>query len=348
MSRTTIPLGVALASLAYIAVISGVFGFRIDRVTGFDAVPQLPLTDATLEQIADTLRQAGLNETPVLGDTAISGHLERMAKAQVSAAQLVSYADHLQVLRGRTHEKGAEIPPSFWDVDTPALRRDGWTSYKIVAELAKDQNARHLDILARCYARFKAFKSNEVDGTDTALSAAFDMLAMVRDHVDAYPEGPFLRVSDRVAQPYQEALLIWQNIVIGSIRKNPITGIAIYDHGFLSRFNVPTIYQYDIGQPMGVGETWGVSGFAPRFVGTSSNSNQIEHLSISLLLLAAFDEPLVVLEAIEIEKSLTGAEAQEEAKADMALNKAIHEMFLPLFRSDPGAAENVLYLELTR
>ena len=47
---------------------------------------------------AQRLREAGLNGTPVLGDTAISGHLQRLEDGQVSKATLMQYADwHLAV-----------------------------------------------------------------------------------------------------------------------------------------------------------------------------------------------------------------------------------------------------------
>jgi hypothetical protein len=85
---------------------------------------------------------------------------------------------------------------------------------------------------------------------------------------------------------------------------------------------------------MGNAQVWGVSGFAPRFVGIPENNNQVEHMSISMVLQIVLDEPVVVLDGIEEEKVLLGQAHSEEAQANMALNNAIHNEFAPFIAQD--------------
>lgn len=116
----------------------------------------------------------------------------------------------------------------------------------------------------------------------------------------------------------------------------------MFSHSIYARNNVGTMYQYEIGQEMGIGDVWGVTRFHPRFVGIAENNNQIEHMSISTILQVVMDEPLTVLASIEEEKVLAGQADTAEAAADMALNKAIHDEFAPFFAQDSqGAAERL-------
>ncbi len=93
---------------------------------------------------------------------------------------------------------------------------------------------------------------------------------------------------------------------------------------------------------MSTGKVWGVSGFAPRFVRIPHNDNQIEHMSISMIVQVVLHEPLAILDGIEEEKLLSGQSSKEESHADMALNNAIHKEFLPYFANNRlGAVENL-------
>ena len=87
---------------------------------------------------------------------------------------------------------------------------------------------------------------------------------------------------------------------------------------------------------------WGVTGFAPRYVGIPQNNNQVEHMSISMILQMVNGEPVLILDGIEEEKVLLGPAQSQEANADMALNNAIHKEFAPYFAEDLGkAVENL-------
>ena len=65
-------------------------------------------------------------------------------------------------------------------------------------------------------------------------------------------------------------------------------------------------------------------------------------MSISLLLQALFKQPVVMLNGVERAKLSAGSADEAETKADMALNSAIHEVFVPAFRKDLlGATEQL-------
>ena len=76
---------------------------------------------------------------------------------------------------------------------------------------------------------------------------------------------------------------------------------------------------------MSIDKVWGFSGFASRFVGIQINNNQVEHMSISMVVQFVMHEPVAVLDGIEEEKLLLWHVRSEESYADMALNNTIHK-----------------------
>lgn len=297
-------------------------------------------------QIAERLTAAGLNPVSVLGDIGVSGHMERLAEGDIDKATLIRYAGNLTYIGEVTAARGARIPASFWDVETPSLKATGWTAYRIAYELSQDHSAPYLDVLARSYARFTSFKGSPATASDTAVDAALDILLIARDYVKSIPQERLLQHAPEIRSERDATLMAWQNLVAGSTRQNPITHKPVFSHGFIARYNVSTMHQYDVGKAMSISETWGVSGFADRFVGVSSNANQVEHLSISIILQAVLGKPLLVLNAIEEEKLLVHGGNKAEARADMALNTAVHSVFLTKLDSDLITAVEALRTEL--
>ncbi|WP_108880774.1 hypothetical protein [Anderseniella sp. Alg231-50] len=297
-------------------------------------------------RIAERLVAAGLNPAPVLGDVGVTGHMERLAQGTTNTATLTRYAENLTYIGETTAARGARIPASFWDVETPDLKAAGWNTYRIAYELSQDHSAPYLDVLARSYARFARFKAAEINSDDTALDAALDIMLIARDYVKSIPPDRLLQHAKEIRTETDAILVAWQNLVAGSTRRNPITHKPVFSHGFIARYNVSTMHQYALGSAMPVSQTWGVSGFADRFVGTPDNANQVEHLSISLVLQAVLKKPLLVLNAIEEEKLLLGKADKAEARADMALNTAIRKTFLPLLDDDLVKAAIALRREL--
>jgi hypothetical protein len=282
---------------------------------------------ASLEDIRTALLDAGLNTTPILGDTGVTAHLARFEAGETSAKNLLAYAADLNTLSQRSAANGAAIPSAFWDVDTPALTKNGWTSYAIVAHLADDRGRPYFDLLSQAYARFFAYRSGK-DADDTALDAAFDILNLSHAYTLSLPEGRRLQHGPKLRSVEAATLMAWQTLVAGTTRRLPGLGQPLFEHGFVHRFSVKTIYQYNVETAMSVGEVWGISGFKDRFVGPAENNNQIEHLAISALLQVVARTPVSVLNALELEKAIAGDASDGEAKADIALNNAIHQYFL--------------------
>jgi len=158
--------------------------------------------------------------------------------------------------------------------------------------------------------------------------------------MDTQSPDELLERSPYITSTEQAAVYLWQDVVAGLSRRNPLTRQKIFDHGFATRFHVGTIWQYETGKARNGPEIWGVSGFAPEFVGPPENNNQIEHMSISMVVQGLLREPLAVLDAFEEIERLTGSASAAEAAADEALNAAIREVFIPTFENDlPGAIE---------
>ena len=326
------------ALLLLIIVVAGGMAFYQSLTRSFQVdAPQGPVADspeqlpppptAASSIVARMLSQAGLNRVPVLGDTAVSGHLTRLDNGVVSEETLIQYANDLVRLNEYTADRGVQIPTDFWDVRTEEMIANSWDEYTIVNQIAQPDSEPYLRLLADGYGRFHQFKNDEASGTDTALDAALDMMGLVDTYYESVSEAP--PVDDRSAmEGYSDAkLLVWQSLVAGSTRINPLTNEPMFSHSIFARDNVGTMYQYELDQEMGIAEVWGVSGFAPHFVGIPENNNQVEHMSISMILQIVLDESVVVLDGIEEEKTLLGHAAEEEAQADMALNNAIHTNF---------------------
>jgi hypothetical protein len=296
------------------------------------------LSEQTLQRVADRLRAARLSENGAIDSTGVQTHLQRLQDGEVDANTLLLYADDLQALNQFTAEQGALIPADFWDSQTQFDKENGVDEYTLVRESAMPGSEPYIGLLAQAYARFLAFKELEAGGEDTALDAALDILLLM----DAYDraiygdtpaEGP-----EELAGRAQGKIMIWQSLIAGTSRINPLTGEALFSHGIFGHNSVPEIWRHAQDEGGSVSEIWGLTGFDDEFVGTPRNANQIEHMSISAYLQMVLDEPLTVLNAIEEEKVLLGKADEAEANADMALNRAIHEEFAPIYTSDGGQA----------
>ncbi|WP_193139049.1 hypothetical protein [Meridianimarinicoccus sp. MJW13] len=304
-----------------------------------------PVAEVSRNEVHQALRDAGLSEQPLLGDISIAGHLARLDEGAVTSAQLMEYADGLRVLALRTGDAGRQIPSAFWDVDTDQLRADGWDAYGVVEALASAEGEPYLAALGAAYTRFHAFKLADLSGADTddtALDTALDLFEPANDLIDAVPPEHMLETSEFIGGKEQAALYLWQQLVVGSSRRNPLTHIKLFNHGFTTRFHVGTIWQYDTGIAQDNSTIWGVSGFAPVFVGPPENNNQIEHMSISMTVQGILREPLLLLEAFEEIEALVGSSSAGEAAADDALNAAIQQAFLPGFEDDLPSAVDAL------
>ncbi|WP_299508446.1 hypothetical protein, partial [uncultured Roseobacter sp.] len=207
--------------------------------------------EVTPDTVRRALLAAGLNDTPVLGDTGVTAHLARLERGQVSSTSLLEYAEDLNMLSRLSAAQGRSIPSAFWDVETPALIKDGWTPHAIVAHLADDRGRPYLDVLSRAYARFYEYRAG-ADPDDTALNAAFDLLDVSHSYILSLPEDRRLQHGPKLRSVEAATLMSWQTLVAGTTRRIPGLGRPVFDHGFVGRFSVKTIYQYDVKTPMSV------------------------------------------------------------------------------------------------
>ncbi|PRY20110.1 hypothetical protein CLV78_11559 [Aliiruegeria haliotis] len=305
-----------------------------------DDAPSTPVPPRS--RVERALTDAGLSAEPLLGDIATSGHLTRLDAGEVTVDQLLNYAEHLNALAFRTKGAGRQIPSTFWDVETDQMRVDGWTPYRVVAALASTEGRPYIDALGVAYTRFHAFKVSEPGADDTALDTALDLFEPAIRLIDEVPREHMLETSEHIRSKEQAALYLWQQLVVGSSRRNPLTHIKLFNHGFAQRFHVGTIWQYDTGMAQDNSAIWGVSGFAPRYVGPPENNNQVEHMSISMTVQGILREPLQILQAFEEFERLSGPVNSEETAADEALNLAVRQTFVPNLENDLQAAVSAL------
>lgn len=345
MKRNLSWIALFLAAFLIAAGVAGYFlyqrlttSMQVSVAQGPAAAETTPFPTPLAERKADIARAllaAGLNEQPVFGDTGVSGHMQRLEAGEVSEEELIQYAQDLTYLNSYTAEHGAQIPTDFWDVRTEEMTANSWDEYWIVRQIAIPEAEPYLRLLAQGYGRFKQFKEADDGADDSALDAALDMMQLVDEYYAQVTEEPTDQADMAADKGYADGmLLVWQSLVAGSTRTNPLTNEPMFSHSIFARNNIGTMYQFELDQQMGIAEIWGVSGFAPQFVGTPVNNNQVEHMSISTILQMVLDEPVAVLDGIEEEKVLLGGASSEEANADMALNNAIHKEFVPFFTQD--------------
>lgn len=322
---------------------------RSDNLTATGPWPnQKPLAgthNETEAAIAQNLLAAGLLETPFLNDTAITGHLARYRAGEVSDTILDQYVAALKSLGAFTSRGNVRIPAIFWDVRTREISAGNVTEYSLVNSLVQPGMETYIKWMSDSFARFTKFRRAEaVEGQDSALDAALDMMLYTLDCLDQQLKpSPTKATSERRRARVEQSIRMWQNIVAGTTRINPITKKEMVAHTFSSRFTIMEMWRYATGEKIGDSQAWGVSGFAERFVGDPRNINQIEHMSISAFLQIVLREPQLVLNAQEeLELLIDHPNSPAMSRADMALNQAIAGEFAPYFADDPrGAVEHL-------
>jgi hypothetical protein len=301
------------------------------------------VTEADIIAIGDRLRAAGLTESGYLSSTGVAEHLRRLHVGEVSLEGLHAYANDLQRLAEVTATYGEAIPTPFWDVQTAEMRANTLTEYGAVAAIAMPGSEPYLALLAQAYNRLARLHADE---QDTAVNAAFDVFQSVVDYYEEVSGLPPDNAEGRAG--YGRGLvLVWQQVMFSTSRNNPLTGERLITHDVFNHFNVTDMWRYRVGESLGIGEIWGVSGFAPRFVGDPKNDNQVEHTTISMTLQLVLGEPLIALNLIEDRDLLTGHESTTHAAADIAINTVVGDEFEPRFAVDFRAGIEYLRCALT-
>ncbi len=280
------------------------------------------------ERVEQRLLAAGLHPTGLLSDLGVDDHLARLDAGEVDATTLMAYADAIETLTMRGAERGQALPPALWDVSTPALLASGWTVYSLTEALASEEGGIHVELLSDAYGAFLASRPDALEG-------ALALLPLARRYVQALPEEARAEHAAMAQTNGEATLLIWQALLSGTHRDNPITHRPLWSHGFVGHFSVPHVHQYATGEGLTPSQVWGVEGFNPAFVGPPSNVNQVEHMGISALLQGVADIPLAVLNAQEGLEVAVDHEDSGAAAADRALNGVIRDVLLPLMEAEP-------------
>ncbi|WP_189371179.1 hypothetical protein [Tateyamaria omphalii] len=305
-------------------------------------VPKGAVEDASVAPAAlrasdleERLLAVGLHPTGQLSDLGVDDHLARLAAGEVTEATLTAYADAIEKLSFKSSERGQPLPPTLWDVSTPALREAGWSVYTLTEALASDAGATHIGLLSDAYAAFLKHRPNALDG-------ALALLPLARTYVETLPESARAERERHAQTAGQATLLIWQALLSGTNRHNPLTHRPLWSHGYVGHFSVPHIHQYATGEGLTASQVWGVEGFNPAFVGPPSNSNQVEHLGISALLQGVAHVPGAVLTTVEAIEVAIDHEDPAAAMADRALNGVVRTVLLPRMEGEPNALVTAL------
>lgn len=291
--------------------------------------------NSDLAAVEKRLLDVGLHPTGALSDLGIDDHMARLEKGETSAATLYAYADAIEVLTTRSANRGQPLPPTLWDVSSPALLDASWTVYSLAEALASEEGQIHVDLLTDAYSAFLNTRPNALEG-------ALALLPLAGGYVRALPEEARAEHEAHAGTNGKATLLIWQALLSGTSRHNPITHRPLWSHGFVGHFSVPHIHQYATGTGQTPSQVWGIEGFAPVFVGTSSNANQVEHLGISALLQGVGNIPEAVLEAVEAMEIAIDHEDPAAAAADRALNAAVRDVLVPRIEEDPEELASAL------
>ena len=295
------------------------------------------ISDNSAAVLAAQLEAAGLTRGPYLDATGSEAHLARLAAGEVDAATLTQYAADLQTLNAITARYGTQIPASFWDVANDDMAESNVTEYSLVNGMAQPALESYIGLFGRAFARFRQFKE-AAPGADTALDAELDLLLLSLDYLDE-TLGPLpanAPAAEREARA-EMAVRIWQGLVVGTTRFNPVTAGQMVQETLSSRMNVVEMWRHHTGQKLTHPEAWGLSGFAEQFVGDhDQNVNQVEHLAISTFIQVVLKEPELVLSLQEDKELLEGhSSGRAMALADKAINNAVATQFAPYFATDP-------------
>ena len=279
--------------------------------------PPIPSTER--DRLQGRLQDVGLSAQGRLQSTGIARHLERLEAGQVSPGDLSAYADNLQALSVLCELAGPRIPADFWDVRTPAMDAAGMDEYKIVAKMNRPEFAAYVSLLDRCFQHLETFKS---EGKQTAVATALTLLQEAAVYVRAGHTTEMTALRPHL-RPAQQAIVLWQLLVVGTNRQIPFIHRDAYTHRYWGRFNVVEIWRFHANVDENADQTWGLSGFSERFIGDATNTNQIEHMTITALAQMVLGIPAPFLDVVEELEWMLRKGTKAASRADEQLNRTV-------------------------
>lgn len=273
------------------------------------------------------MRGAGLSATGVLASTGVAEHLRRLDSGEVSEQTLAQYALDLTSLR---RSEAAAIPVDFWDVRTPTMAAAGFDEYRFAELLARRDFTVYTELLG---SSFNLLKEMKEPGGRTAVATALEILVKA----SAYVRSDHLCEMTRTCPSHRRehnAIFLWQQLIAGTNRKVPIIHRDAYTHGMWARCSVAEMWRYQCGERLTIDAVWGLTGFSQRFIGDETNTNQIEHLSISALSQMALGIPVLLLDILEVVEWSVKRGTKAAGLADQQVNRAVARYLLPHYRLD--------------
>ena len=213
---------------------------------------------------------------------------------------------------------------------TPGMAAAAQDEYAMVHALSRPEYREYVRLLGRCYGHLCRFKAGRgVTAVATALSMLREVTVYIR-------EGHCTEMTSSChgLKPEQQAIFLWQQVVTGTNRQVPYLHRDAYTHGNWGRFNVVEMWRYGVGSEIAVDDVWGLSGFAPQFIRDSTNTNQIEHMTISALAQMVLGLPALFLDILEDMEWVLRKGTYAASQADKGVNRAVARRFRPLFRLD--------------
>ncbi len=279
-------------------------------------------------EIAEGLAGAGLHEMGLLHSTGIAAHQARWKQGQINADTLMQYAHDLNALNVLTAESG--LPAAFWDVQSEAMRTANVSEYAFVHTLSQPTYAPYIQFLSRCHAyTMEGRRRPQQSAVATAHHLLRESCAYVRG---AYPLD-MTAIRPRLTAR-QQAIVLWQQVVTGAGREIPYVHRDAYTHGVWGRFNVVEMAQYATQTETGADAFWGLTGFDAHFIRDATNTNQIEHMTISALAQIVLRIPCLFLDVLEDAEWMLHKGTYQASQGDKALNRAVARHFCRLFDVD--------------
>ena len=283
-------------------------------------------------QIKHQLLDIGLSNASFMNSTGIQNHVERLCRGEVTGAVLDTYISQLESLTDIGHQFGQPVPVALWDVQTPEMQVENVSEYEAINTLVNSE-LEYAQLLIRAYNRFYIFKQNQ--SRDTALDTALDIFLYTVEYYEQVTNLDFGTIDAEAKEEIGIAIIqTWQQIIGSTARTNPLNGDPLFPFNMFSHFNVTDMWRQHTRQNIFIGLIWGVSGFDLHFVGDLQNSNQVEHLAMSMALQYVYNYSVVLLNTLEVRDTLNGKQQPVMSLADQNINNIIASEFLPLFKDN--------------
>jgi len=331
---------VAILAILLLGILFPVLILFSQSEVGLDCASNDPTVLAVVQDVKDRLQEVGLGEPQFTDNIGIDTHIERLCRDEVTSDVLYTYADQIENLNRIGQQVGQAIPVGFWDVQTEEMQANNANEYQAIDALV-NAHPEYAQLLIRAYNRFYTFKQKP--STDTALDTGLDILLYTVDYYEQLLDVDFDTMDEATTHEIGlEIAQTWLHLIGYTPRINPLTDEPLFQYSIFSHFSITDMWRHQTRSHSFIGLIWGISGFDFQYVGDAENSNQVEHIAVSLALQYVYDNSLLALNALEIRDTVNGKQRPVMSIADQAVNNIIASEFIPYFEEDYVQAINRL------